>query len=156
MEKEKKGKNRLISESVVGCRYTVHQRRTLNSRTRVPIKLLDSLTCTLGMNTHFFQSLGTIGSWFSLLQEATGLSTGSSVFLKETSCRTFGRARIDYRQVLGAWSRLRSHETTLFFHPPLSSPLFTAITPIWASIPACNQNSVFQIRKVVFFQSQKN
>ena len=50
----------------------------------------------------FFQGLDTIGSWFSLLQEAIGLSTGSSVFLQETSCRAFGRARIDCTEGFGA------------------------------------------------------
>ena len=71
------------------------------------------------------------GSQKTVLQEATGLSTGSSVFLPEASCKAIGQARIDYEEGFEAWGLLRRHATTLFFHPPLVSSPF-----IWLNILA--------------------
>jgi len=106
------------------------KRRPLNSRERVPIKLPGNLTYIPSMNTHFSQGLDSIWSRFNLLKEATGFSTGKSVFLQETSCRSFGREEIDYGEEFEARSPLRRHATTLSFHPPLGQPPFTTIAAI--------------------------
>jgi len=64
--------------------------------------LLGILTDTPSMATHFFQDLNTFEPRFNLLQEVmiflqevSGLSTGISAFLQETSYRAFGQEKID-------------------------------------------------------------
>ena len=111
-----------------GCRHSMKERRSLNSKSRVVIMLPGDLTSTPSGNTHLLQGLGMIWSQFSLLQEATGLSTGSSVFLQETSCRIFGRPRTDCVEEFEARSPIRRHATNVFLHHPLLSPPST--TPI--------------------------
>jgi len=78
----------------------------------------------------FFQDLDTFGSRFNLLQEVSGLSTGSFVFQQETSYRTFGQAKIDFEEGFKAWNLLMRHGTTFFVHPSPVSSLFTTITTI--------------------------
>ena len=43
-----------------GCRYSMKEERSLNSKTRVLIMLPGDLTSTPSRNTHLFQGLGTI------------------------------------------------------------------------------------------------
>ena len=118
-----------------GCRCSMKERRSLNSKSRILIMLPGDLTSTSSKNTHLLQGMGTISSQ---LKSSTGrcrlstgrrrLSTGSSVFLQETSCRSSGWPIIHYvgrsnNQGL-AW-----RHASYYLHPhTLLSPLST--TPV--------------------------
>ena len=54
-----------------GCRCSMKERRSLNSKSRILIMLPGDLTSTSSKNTHLLQGMGTTSSQPSLLQEAT-------------------------------------------------------------------------------------
>ena len=75
---------------------------------------------------------------------SSGLSTGSSVFLQETSCRVFGRPRTDCVEDLKPVVQYGGMQANVFLHHPLLSPPSTTPACHAMEIPAqSNQNVEF-------------
>ena len=118
-----------------GSKYSMKERRSLNSKSRILIMLPGDLTSASSKSTHLLQGMGTIASQ---LKSSTGrcrlstgrckLSTGSSVFLQETSCRSSGRPRIHCMRRSNDQGSVWMHASYCCHPYTLLSPLST--TPV--------------------------
>ena len=102
--------------------------------------------------------MGFLQEVLGFLQEVPGISIGSSVFLQETSCRTFGRAKFDFGRESKGWNLfVRPATTAISTHhhmAPCSISLHLRHPPGYVFLHNHTRNPVFLKLTAIIFKLQ--